>query len=92
MLGNVTALDGLHATGKHRAHNLSTKARDSVTNGACGVQDVKGVPCVLLHVYFNITHRTLLDYESPYRGTSLMRKRTPLGPYSRTMPRGLWWS
>ena len=25
-----------------------------------------------------------------YRGTSLMRKRTPLGPYSRTMPRALW--
>jgi len=27
-----------------------------------------------------------------YRGTSLIRKLTPLGPYSRTMPRGLWWS
>ena len=24
-----------------------------------------------------------------YRGTSLTRKRTPLGPYSRTMPRVL---
>ena len=28
----------------------------------------------------------------PYRGTSLMRKRTPLGPYSRTKPRALWGS
>ena len=27
-----------------------------------------------------------------YRGTSLIRKRTPLGPYSRPMPRVLgWW-
>ena len=27
-----------------------------------------------------------------YRGTSLIRKRTPLGPYSRTMPMALWGS
>ena len=25
-----------------------------------------------------------------YRGTSLIRNRTPLGPHSRTMPRALW--
>ena len=27
-----------------------------------------------------------------YRGTSLIRNRHPVGPYSRTMPRLLWWS
>ena len=27
-----------------------------------------------------------------YRGTSLIRKRHPIGPYSRPMPRTLWWS
>ena len=27
-----------------------------------------------------------------YRGTSLIRKHVPVGPYSRTMPRALWWS
>ena len=27
-----------------------------------------------------------------YRGTSLVRNCTPLGPYSRHMPRALWWS
>ena len=27
-----------------------------------------------------------------YRGTSLIRNRAPLGPYTRTMPRVLWWS
>jgi hypothetical protein len=27
----------------------------------------------------------------PYRGTSLIRKRPPLGPCSRHMPRALWW-
>jgi len=27
-----------------------------------------------------------------YRGASLIRNRPPLGPYSRDMPRALWWS
>ena len=27
-----------------------------------------------------------------YRGTSLISNSPPLGPYSRTMPRALWWS
>ena len=27
-----------------------------------------------------------------YRGTSRIRNRAPLGPYSRNMPRALWWS
>ena len=27
-----------------------------------------------------------------YRGTSLIRKHPFLGPYSRAMPRALWWS
>ena len=26
-----------------------------------------------------------------YRGTSLITKRHPLGPYTRTMPRDIWW-
>ena len=29
---------------------------------------------------------------SDYRGTSLIRKRLPLGPYSRHVTRTLWWS
>ena len=28
----------------------------------------------------------------PYRGTSLTRNSTLVGPYSRPMPRALWWS
>ena len=27
-----------------------------------------------------------------YRGTSLIRNGAPLGPYSRNVPRALWWS
>jgi len=27
-----------------------------------------------------------------YKGSSLRRNRANLGPYSRTMPRALWWS
>jgi hypothetical protein len=36
--------------------------------------------------------RTILDWQyfpTLYRGTSLITKCTPLGPYSRTMPRVL---
>ena len=29
---------------------------------------------------------------SPYTGTSLIRKRTPLGPFRRPMPTVLWGS
>ena len=29
---------------------------------------------------------------APYMGTSLIRNRLPLGPYSRTLPRALWGS
>ena len=40
-------------------------------------------------------HATLL-HDKPsfllYRDTSLIRKRLLLGPYSRLMPRALWWS
>ena len=28
----------------------------------------------------------------PYRGISLISNRLPLGPYSRSMPRAVWWS
>ena len=40
----------------------------------------------------------LLSFVSPamslrgYSGTSLVRNRAPLGPYSRTVPRAIWWS
>ena len=30
--------------------------------------------------------------KAAYRGTSLIRNSPPLGPYSRYMPRALWWS
>jgi len=31
-----------------------------------------------------------VDKALPYRGTSLIRHRLPLGPYSRPEPRALW--
>jgi hypothetical protein len=33
----------------------------------------------------------LCIYDSAYRGTSIIRNSTPLGPYNRNMPRALWW-
>ena len=35
---------------------------------------------------------TLAFPASTYMGPSLIRNRHPVGPYSRTMPRALWWS
>jgi len=32
----------------------------------------------------------LLQQKGAYRGTSLIRNRHPIGPYSRAMPRLLW--
>ena len=34
--------------------------------------------------------RTIVSLSPPYRGTSLIRNRAPLGLYSRTMPRARW--
>ena len=31
-------------------------------------------------------------HATPYRGTSLTKKRPPLGPYNRPMPRAVWLS
>jgi len=43
-----------------------------------------------------LAHPVHVEFRTPlsseYRGTSLIRNRTPLGSYSRTMPRVLWWS
>ena len=41
-------------------------------------------------------HRTLLQnstnfVNAEYRATSLTRRNAPLGPYSRTKHRSLWW-
>ena len=35
---------------------------------------------------------SLNSIHNPDRGTSLMRNRPSLGPFSRLMPRALWWS
>ena len=39
-----------------------------------------------------IGHVTLGYPGKTYRGTSLIRNYPSLGPYSRLMPRALWWS
>jgi hypothetical protein len=38
------------------------------------------------------THRGIQERRRRYRGTSLKRNSAPIGPYSRTMLRALWWS
>ena len=48
------------------------------------------------HVGFDpkATHLIFLIRSRPsphHKGSSLIRKHAPLGPYVRPMPRGLWW-
>jgi len=45
--------------------------------------------CIVLHV---VGGRFLTREVPLYRGTSLIRKRTPLRPYRRPVPRVLGWS
>jgi hypothetical protein len=38
-----------------------------------------------------MAHKWAVLVKTGYRGTSLLRNRCPVAPYSRTMPRLLWW-
>ena len=49
-------------------------------------EDGTGEDVVINAGMYNDSHQVA----SLYRGTSLIRKRTFLGAYSRTMPRALW--
>ena len=46
----------------------------------------EGAPCHVAEVL------TRIQVEEAYRVTSLIRNIPLLGPYSRTIPRVLWWS
>ena len=52
----------------------------------------KALPLHPCQTMWPLVPRGARQAASPYRGTSLIRKRAPLGHYSRTMPRALWWS
>ena len=61
---------------------------DNIADGSCGFPLEAGS---LLEA--GGTHPTSLSAKmgQGYRGTSLIRKHLFLGPYSRAMPRALWW-
>ena len=44
-----------------------------------------------LQIQYMYMPRTRRLTPNSYRGTSLIRNSTQPGPYSRTMPRALWW-
>jgi len=50
----------------------------------------RGLHDVLTHLIGELFDRR--GCGTHYRGTSLIRNSAPLGPYSRTMHRPLWWS
>ena len=47
---------------------------------------------IYIYMYGRVRPRPFIPGRCPYRGTSLIRNSPPLGPYSRTKPRALWWS
>ena len=47
---------------------------------------------MLLGVALPLDPREVRVLVREYRGTSLIRNSVPLGPYSRNVPRALWWS
>ena len=60
-----------------------------------GVTCEKSIPCCPTQLVRTIQwlHGPRQNVEAiAYRGTSLIRKRPPLGPYSRHMSRALGWS
>jgi len=46
----------------------------------------------VLHVPYSLDSGVQQSLKRDYRGTSLIRNRPPIVPYSRAMPRALWWS
>ena len=42
--------------------------------------------------HFDASYARVTKVGPPYRGTSLIRKRNPLGPYSTPVPGDLLWS
>ena len=45
-------------------------------------------PCIEVHV---VGRPAKVRYHDPYKGTSLIRNNTLLGPYNRTKSRAIWW-
>ena len=55
----------------------------------CGHAPEGGPTLVQLDLFITLLRRVSLVSGNPYRGISLTRKLTPLGPYRRTVPRVL---
>ena len=69
-----------------------TQARESLARPAAPDQKVTICKCVLESRLDLVLELVTWRTDNPHRGTSLMRNSPPLGPYSRTMSRALWWS
>ena len=61
----------------------SSATCDPLAVRQAGYAYVDTVPIRLLHA---------IEPHAQYGGTSLIRHSAPLGPYSRNLPRALWWS
>jgi len=46
----------------------------------------------LYHVETHQIARNVIEIQYTYRGTSIIRNCTPLGPYSRSLRKALWCS
>ena len=102
--GTVESRKGSSRARPGRSKSKTTDGRLRATRGACSVQNGSGavhtvesrrvISRARLGSLFGERHVARRDnaLNNQYRGTSIIRNEAPLGPYSRNMPRVLWWS
>jgi len=73
-------------------HGAVCGARARVLRGARGAGKAGGHPARPRLGVHRPARQPLQRRVRQYRGTSLIRNSAPLGPYSRTIPRVIWWS
>jgi len=90
-----TALVGVGAQGSVRPRFRAKRERIERFSGF--LPERQGLDCLMRNNWLDSGPDVFLWGQQPplaggYRGTSLIRTPPLLGPYSRTIPRVLWWS
>ena len=91
-MGGGDALAHLRLELRNLPRDKRLRALTCSTNSWCGrggaVLRLPEVGGAVFIVFRNLPR----DHSKDYRGTSLIKNNLSLGPYSRLMPRALWWS
>ena len=72
--------------------SCSRGERQQVTSPSRVIEGERGPPADVPCTAINSCSAGLGSEVAVYRGSSSIRNRLPVGPYSRAMPRTIWWS